>query len=153
MSTRKTPAKVPAKRTTARKTATKTARKTAAAAPAASGRARMATAGGFVASVEASLAALPLGPGDAAAAHLARAYAATLDRGRTIADREERLGEVGPKLLSTLRELGGTPAGRHRLIGGTRRAADDVERPDPPAGPPPSTTPGLDELRRVHGRG
>lgn len=143
MTPRRTPPKTPAKRNPAKAPAKK--------APAAT-RAQLATRAGFVASVEASLANLPLGPGDAAAAHLARAYAAALDRGRTIADREERLGDLGPKLLLTLRDLGGTPSGRHRLLGGTRRAGDDIERPEP-AGPPPSSTPGLDALRQAHGRG
>lgn len=167
MTPRKTPAKTPAKapakaparpaaaRTPAKKTAKKAApARTAPAKKAAAARAQMATRAGFVASVEASLGALPLGPGDAAAAHLARAYAAALDRGRTIADREERLGDLGPKLLLTLRDLGGTPAGRHRLLGGRYggRGDDAGDRPEPP-GPPPSSTPGLDALRQAHGRG
>lgn len=115
------PRKTPAKKTPASKP---TAKKTASRAPAS---ARLATAGGFRASVEASLAALNLGPRDAAAAHLARAYAEALDRGRTVADRDARLGDVGPKLLATLGQLGGTPRARKGIEGQT---------PPPPAGDP-----------------
>lgn len=155
---RKTPArsstrttKVPA--TPARKT--RTPAKTAAApakSSAPSARARLATAAGFVGSVEAALDALPLGPGDAAAAHLARAYAAALDRPRRVAERDEVLDSVGPKLLSALAALGGTPAARHRMTGRAHTPTPDAGEERPPA-PPTSTTPGLDELRRVHGRG
>lgn len=158
-----TPRKTPAKRTT-RKTTTTAARtpakrtaKTASSkqpakstAPAA--RAKLATAAGFVGSVEAALGALPIGPGDAAAAHLARAYAAALDRPRLVADRDEALDRVGPKLLSALAALGGTPAARHRMTGRPHTPpGGDTE--DAPPTPPGSSTPGLDELRRVHGRG
>lgn len=157
-----TPRKTPAKRTT-RKTPTTAARtpakrttKTASSKPAKStapaARAKLATAAGFVGSVEAALGALPLGPGDAAASHLARAYAAALDRPRLVADRDETLDRVGPKLLAALAALGGTPAARHRMTGRahTPLGGDTEDAPPPPPG---SSTPGLDELRRAHGRG
>ena len=162
-----TPRKTPAKRTT-RKTPTTAARtpakrttKTASSKPPAkqpakstapAARAKLATARGFVGSVEAALGALPLGTGDTAAAHLARAYAAALDRPRLVADRDEALDRVGPKLLAALAALGGTPAARHRMTGRPHTPpGGDTE--DAPPTPPGSSTPGLDELRRVHGRG
>ena len=152
---RKTPAKrttkTPAPRTPAKRTPAKKAPPPAkTTAPAA--RARLATAAGFVGSVEAALGALPLGPGDAAASHLARAYAAALDRPRRVADRDETLDRVGPKLLAALAALGGTPAARHRMTGRphTPPGGDTDDAPPPPPG---SSTPGLDELRRAHGRG
>lgn len=152
-----TPRKTPGKRTAAAaatkrapaKTPAKGAPRRKAAAPGA--RAKLATARGFVGSVEAAIAALPLGPGDTAAAHLARAYAAALDRPRLVADRDDALDRVGPKLLLALAALGGTPAARHRLTG---RASTPRAGEDGPSSPAPlSPTPGLDELRRVHGRG
>lgn len=158
-----TPRKTPAKRTTRKSTpppaARTPAKRTAKAAPskpaksaAPAARAKLATARGFVGSVEAALGALPIGPGDAAAAHLARAYAAALDRPRLVADRDEALDRVGPKLLSALAALGGTPAARHRMTGRPHTPpGGDTE--DAPPTPPGSSTPGLDELRRVHGRG
>lgn len=162
-----TPRKTPAKRTTrkstttaartpAKRTAAKQATKAASSKPAKStapaARAKLATAAGFVGSVEAALGALPLGPGDAAASHLARAYAAALDRPRLVADRDETLDRVGPKLLAALAALGGTPAARHRMTGRahTPPGGDTEDAPPPPPG---SSTPGLDELRRAHGRG
>jgi len=164
MTTRKTSAKSPAKSTRAaaapaRKTrppaktggSTANRSRSAAGSTASGARARLATASGFVGSVEAAIAALPLGPGDAAAAHLARAYAAALDRPRLVAERDDALDRVGPKLLLALAALGGTPASRHRLTGRPHTPNPDEGRPTPPA--PMSTTPGLDELRRVHGRG
>ena len=158
-----TPRKTPAKRTTRKSTpppaARTPAKRTAKAAPskpaksaAPAARAKLATARGFVGSVEAALGALPIGPGDAAAAHLARAYAAALDRPRLVADRDEALDRVGPKLLSALAALGGTPAARHRMTGRphTPPGGNTEDAPPPPPG---SSTPGLDELRRAHGRG
>lgn len=120
----KTTRKTPAKKTNARPTPAKKvpAKKAAAASTA---RARLATAAGFRASVEASLAALNLGPRDAAAMHLARAYAEALDRGRTVADRDARLGDVGPKLLATLGQLGGTPRARKGIEAPPAPPADD----------------------------
>lgn len=119
------PRKTPARKTPAKKTPAKAAAKPARA-PAA--RARLATAQGFRGSVEASLAALNLGPRDAAAMHLARAYAEALDRGRTVADRDARLADVGPKLLATLGQLGGTPRARKGIEGRPAPPpADDAE--------------------------
>lgn len=140
---RKTPS--PAKRTTSKaKTPARPARTAAAA------RAQVATRLGFKPVVEATLAATPLGPGDAAAAHLARALAAAIDRPRTVADRDDALHRHGPKLLEVLREIGATPASRHRLLGSPRR--DDDLHPAPPPPPPADQTPGLTALRQAHGR-
>jgi len=148
-----TPRKTPAKRSTSKTAAaTAPARTTAKRTTRAPARARLATAAGFAGSVEAALGSLPLGPGDAAAAHLARAYAAALDRPRRVAERDEALDRIGPKLLAALGALGGTPTARHRLVGRASTPNPDGEEPRP-ATPATSTTPGLDELRRVHGRG
>lgn len=148
-----TPRKTPSKRTASKRAPSKTAAKTPAKPPAggtATARARVATRLGFVPVVEAAIEATPLAAGDAAAAHLARAYAAALDRPRTVAARDEVLLDVGPKLLLALRELGATPHGRHRLVGATRPPADEG---DAPAGPARPAAPGLAALRAAHGRG
>lgn len=144
---RKTPS--PAKRTTSK--ATRTAKTPARPArTAADARAQVATRLGFKPVVEATLAATPLGPGDAAAAHLARALAAAIDRPRTVADRDDALHRHGPKLLEVLREIGATPASRNRLLGSPRR--DDEHTAAPPPPPPADQTPGLTALRQAHGR-
>lgn len=120
--------KTPAKKTPPKAASTVTAKAAAKPARAPAARARLATAQGFRGSVEASLAALNLGPRDAAAMHLARAYAEALDRGRTVADRDARLADVGPKLLATLGQLGGTPRARKGIEGRPAPpAADDAE--------------------------
>lgn len=111
-------------RTTARPAAKAQVRK-APARKSAPASARIATRLGFVPVVEATLAATPLGAGDAAAAHLARAIAAAIDRPRTVAARDDALDRHGPKLLAVLRELGATPTARRRLTTMAPTAAVD----------------------------
>lgn len=62
-----------------------------------------------------TLQALTLGPADSAAARLALRYAEHIDSAENPADALERLG---PKLLSALVALGGTPSGRKGKAGG-----------------------------------
>lgn len=133
------------------------ARKAAKASPpkkAPSARAQLATRLGFVPVVEATLAATPLAPGDAAAAHLARALAAAIDRPRTVALRDEALHRHAPKLLDVLKELGATPQSRRRLLPSGGRASDEPVEPRAPhePTPPPDPTPGLTAMRQAHGR-
>ena len=79
-----------------------------------------------------TLAALDLKPEDAAAAQLARRYAAAIDAAR---DPAWAARWLSPLLLDALCALGATPASRHALTKGQRQA---------PAGPSR-----LDQLRAV----
>lgn len=97
----------------------------------------------FLPVVERTLRALVLGPGDEAAAHLARTYARAIDDSRRHRDPERyarALERMGPKLLGVLDKLGATPSGRGRLLGGTGAAPppepedDEEERPPSPVG-------------------
>lgn len=98
----------------------------------------------FVPVVERTIRALVLGPGDEAAAHLARRYAQAIDDARRFRDPDaagRALERLGPKLLAVLDKLGGTPAARSKLLGGTGATPpagdeepDDVERPPAPVG-------------------
>ena len=143
--------------TTARRPAAKRApaKKAPAKPDAGAARARLATQLGFVPVVEATLAATPLAPGDAAAAHLARALAAAIDRPRTVAQRDDALHRHAPKLLDVLKELGATPQSRRRLVPTGGRASDEPAEPrDPDESPAPTDpTPGLSALRQAHARG
>lgn len=100
----------------------------------------------FVPVVERTIRSLVLGPGDEAAAHLARRYAKAIDDAGRFRDPEaaaRALERLGPKLLAVLDKLGGTPASRSRLLGGTGAPpppdpeldeADGEERPPAPVG-------------------
>lgn len=88
----------------------------------------------FAPVVERTIRSLVLGPGDEAAAHLARTYARAIDDARRFRDPEaavRMLDRLGPKLLAVLDKLGGTPTSRSKLLGGT--------------GAPPAGDPELDE--------
>lgn len=72
--------------------------------------------------IEKTIAALPLADADAAAAQLARRYAATIDAAE---HRTEAMEKLGPKLLAALESLGATPAARSRLRGGAPSRAEN----------------------------
>jgi hypothetical protein len=79
--------------------------------------------------VEETLKALELGPGDAAAAQIARRYARVIDEAR---DQSWAYRWLGPLLLANLAELRATPMSRREA------------KPGPPHGPS-----ALDRLRSV----
>lgn len=66
----------------------------------------------MVAAVADALAAVTIGPVDAAAAELARAYAEQIEFGGDLA-------KLGPPLLAALESLGMTPRSRKAIAGGS----------------------------------
>ncbi|MFW6091983.1 MAG: terminase small subunit [Actinomycetota bacterium] len=69
--------------------------------------------------VAATLTSLGLGDSDAAAARLARHYAAAIDASHcSECGADTTLDTLGPKLLAALDALGATPAARARMLRG-----------------------------------
>lgn len=88
--------------------------------------------------LEQTLAALALKPEDAAAAQLARRLAATIDAAPAGEERGKTLWHLAPQLLTTLKELGATPAARAAL---TKAITNE-----------PKPVSALEELRAAHAR-
>lgn len=86
--------------------------------------------GSLESSVRKSIEGMPwLGPSDNAAIELAAIYAARIDEAVDTGDNAlaTKALYLGPHLLNTLRELGGTPKERAALTAGTSQEVDPID--------------------------